>query len=186
MKIIQFYDSENDFRKFYAILKQVMCPHCKLIGKLILWGYLRGNAEDHPNKRVIRGRRVFCNNRNNSNSGCGRTFSVLAAKMIKNFCITAESLWCFLKNNVTLTNKPDDTLIKNDFPLTVSSAYRLWKKFLDSQSKIRSFLTRLCQAPQLPETSRPETQTIKHLKSAFNLSPCPITAFQDHFQRSFI
>ena len=52
MKIIQFYDSENDFRKFYAILKQVMCPHCKLIGKLILWGYLRGNAEDHPNKRL--------------------------------------------------------------------------------------------------------------------------------------
>jgi hypothetical protein len=186
IEIKRYYDSEEEFCQFYKNLKQTMCPFCKFIGALILWGYLRGNDEDSPNKKVVRGRRVFCNNRKKRNNGCGHTFSVLAANTLKNFCITAESLWRFLKDNVTLRSKPEEPVKIKDFPLTKFSAYRLLKKFSESQSKLRSWLTRICQVPKLPKTTQAAIQTIEHLKAAFSESTCPISAFQDHFQRSFI
>lgn len=186
MTIKRYYNSEEEFCQFYKNIKQTVCPICKLIGTLILWGCLKGNDENNNNGEIVRGRRVFCNNRKRSNNGCSRTFSVLSTNTLKTFCITAESLWLFLKDNLSLSRKPEEPLKVDDFPLAKSSSYRLRKKFTEIQSNIRSILTRICQPPQLPETTNPEVQTIEHLKSAFTFSPCPITAFQDHFQISFI
>lgn len=183
--IKRYYKSEEDFREFYINLKQLPCPFCKLIGALILHGYLRGYGEDSFNKNCVRGRRVFCNNRKKHTKGCGHTFCVLAANIVKSFCITAKSFWCFLKNIAKLTNKLESSRIAK-FPLCVSSVYRLWKKFLNCQSRIRAYLRRLCREPQLSETSCSAIQTIEHLKSAFCNSSCPIAAFQDYFQTSFI
>jgi hypothetical protein len=185
MEIKRYYKSEEDFRQFYINSKQLPCPFCKLIGALILHGYLRGYGENSFNKNEVRGRRIICNNRKRHTKGCGRTFCVLAVDIIKHFCITANSLWCFLKNVVKLTSKIGSSAIAK-FPLSFSSVYRLWKKFLNCQSRIRTYLTRLCPEPKLPTTSCPATQTIEHLKLAFSHSSCPIAAFQDYFQTPFI
>ena len=185
IEIKRYYKSEEDFQQFYIGLKQLPCPFCKLIGALILHGYLRGYGENSFNKDDVRGRRIFCNNRKKNTKGCGRTFCVLAVNIIKSFCITAKSFWCFLKDVAKLMNKIESSRIAQ-FPLCVSSVYRLWKKFLHCQSRIRTYLRRLCREPQLPETSCPAIQTIEHLKAAFCHSSCPIAAFQDYFQTPFI
>jgi hypothetical protein len=169
-------------------LKQVTCPHCKLTGALILHGYLYGYSENPFNKIAVRGRRIFCNNRKKRRNGCGHTFCVLAVNIIKNFCITAKSLWCFLKNIVTSLSKIE-AFRRLEFPLSDSSCYRLWKRFSMSQSRIRAFLVKLSQAPKLPGASCPVAQTIAHLESAFSndsLPTSPIAAFQEHFQTSLL
>ncbi len=73
-----------------------------------------------------------------------------------------------------------------EYPLSNSSAYRLWAKFLIGQSKIRNLLTQYCPAPDIKESSEPAFQTIVHLEKAFSSSTCPIEAFQYQFQTSFI
>ncbi len=183
--IKRYYKSEEDFRQFYINLKQLPCPFCKLIGALILHGYLRGYGESTVNNNDVRGRRIFCNSRKRHTKGCGRTFCVLTVNIIKSFCITANSFWCFLKAAVKPMSKIEAIKIA-EFPLSVSSAYRHWKRFLDCQSRIRTYLLRLCREPKLPKTSCPAIQTIEHLKSTFKHSSCPIAAFQDYFQTSFI
>lgn len=185
LKTKRYYSSEEDFRQFYLNLKQLPCPHCKLTGALILHGYLCGYDEKAFNKRVIRGKRIFCNNRKKHGTGCGRTFSVLAVSMLKKFCISANSFWSFLKNVIKLANKIE-ALRTLKLPLSNSSAYRLWKRFSHAQSRIRSYLTRHCPKPKLPITSCPATETIVHLESVFNDSSCAISAFQERFQVSFL
>ena len=185
IKIKRYYKSKEDFHQFYENLKQTLCPFCKVIGSLILHGYLRGYGENSFNRNDVRGRRVFCNNRKKHKKGCGRTFCVLAVNIIKNFSISANSLWCFLKNVGKHLSKIE-AYKTGKFPLSISSTYRIWKRFLNSQSQIRTHLIKICREPEVPETSCPGIQTIEHLKSAFSQSSCPITAFQDYYQASFI
>ncbi|MBU1913243.1 MAG: hypothetical protein KKB22_06915 [Candidatus Omnitrophica bacterium] len=148
-------------------------------------GYLYGYDENAFNKKIIRGRRIFCNNRKKHKPGCGRTFSVLAVNMLKNFSITADSLWQYLTGLLNITNKTN-AFISLKFTLSISSAYRLWKRFSISQSRIRSYLVRLCPPPECPDTPCAGIQTISHLASAFPDSSCPIAAFQQRFQVSFL
>ncbi len=74
-------------------LKQWRCPHCGREGALIGHGWLRGYAE-HGGEGVIRGRRVFCLNRFRR-GGCGRTFSVLIASVLRGFVVRAGTLYRF-------------------------------------------------------------------------------------------
>jgi len=184
-EIIRYYNSEEDFKKFYEKLKQILCPGCKQPCTLILYGFIYGFDEKGDNKQKVRGRKVFCNSRKKRNKGCGRIFRVLASNIIKNYIITAKSLWCFLNNSVKLPSKIE--AFRNlEFPLHDSSTYRLWKKFKNSQSKIRTYLNNLLPAPDLPGVTNPMIQTINHLKLVFNNSTCPIAEFQNKFQTSFI
>ncbi len=188
LKIIKYYNSEEDFKPFHNNLKQLPCPHCKSIGTLILNGRLMGYAEDSHTKKTVRGRRVFCNNRRKRSNGCGITFCVLLAGILKNFSITANSLWCFLKSMVKSSSKIEAfRRIKSS--MSNSSCYRLWKSFSKSQSTIRSSLVKFSSVPTLCKTIHPEFQTIAHLESAFsNYSHpnSPIAAFQTHFQAPFL
>ncbi len=188
LEIIRYYNSEEDFNQFYINLKQIACPHCKFTGALILNGRLNGYAEDSHTEEVVRGRRIFCNNRRKRSKGCGRTFCVLLAVILKNFCVTVNGLWRFLKNMVTSSSKIE-AFRCIEFQQSTSSCYRLWKRFSTSQSRIRTLLTRLSPAPKLFSTSCPAVQTIAHLESAFsnNSHPTsPIAAFQAHFQIPFL
>ncbi len=188
LEIIRYYNSEEDFKPFHNNLKQLPCPHCKSTGALILNGRLKGYAEGSHTKKTLRGRRVFCNNRRRRSKGCGITFCVLLAGILKNFSITANSLWCFLKSVVKSSSKIE-AFRRIKSPMSNSSCYRLWKRFSMSQSRIRAFLARLSTAPQLSTTTCPAAQTIAHLESALNnnsLPTSPIAAFQAHFQTSFI
>ena len=183
-KAKRFYSGEEDLRHFHFQLKQTPCPHCKSIGFLNRHGYLRGYDEHDCCKKVIRGRRIFCNNRNRR-TGCGRTFSLLAAQILRKFMISAPNFWLFLENiSSGLPTLPAFTAAA--IPLARSSCYRLWKLFRLQQSNIRSKLLNLCPAPLNSLTRSPRLQTILHLQTAFPSAPCPLTAFQHHFQASFL
>ena len=181
----RYYKSEEELLSFLRNVKQVVCPHCGLIGALILHGFLYGYEECSVNIKIIRGRRIFCNNRKSRNKGCGRTFSILAAPMLENFSITAGSLWSFLKG---IRNLPDrlPSFRRLKITLDESAAYRLWKRFVHAMAKIRSVLSRYSPRPKLPAAACAATQTIAHLQTVFKKASCPIATFQHRFQVSFL
>ena len=97
-KTKQFYNSAHDLKQFHLRIKQTPCPHCRSVGFLNLHGYLRGYNEKSAHKIIIRARRFFCCPRN-QRKGCGRTFSIMAADVLKKFIIRAHSLWLFLRKH---------------------------------------------------------------------------------------
>lgn len=183
-KIQRFYSCGESFQHFYFRLKQTPCPHCKSTGSLILHGYLCGYNTAVYGEKIIRGRRIFCSNRNRR-SGCGKTFSILAANILKHFNICANSLWRFL-NNIAEGMSKIQAMKKANLPFSDSTSYRLLKKFSIGQSRVRTLLLRQSPSPRTPDIHHPQIQTILHIKSAFKNSPCPITAFQQSFQTPFL
>ena len=184
LQIIQFYNSQQEFKQLHLNLKQIQCPHCKAIGFLILHGFLYGYNESSDEPKNIRGHRIFCSNRKNRN-GCGKTFSILFAGLLKNHTVTARSFWNFFKKLLKHIN------IFRTFKITqpsfsISSAYRLFKKFSFSQSKIRTNLIQKKPPPAIKNTIAPIIETIMHIKHAFNKNHNPIESFQNHFQTSFL
>ena len=184
-KIKRFYGSEEDFEKFHHDLKLTPCPFCKMVGTLILNGRLRGYDESSNNKKIIRGRKIICNKRKKHKTGCGRSFSILAAHILKNFMISAESLWLFLKNIAKGMNKIN-ALKSLNIEFAESNAYRMWNNFCNAQSRIRTFLLKICSTPKLSSVSDPALQTVAHIEKAFKDSFCGVCAFQMHFQASFL
>jgi hypothetical protein len=183
--LARFYRSDVDFLHLHHRLKLTACPHCRTEGALILHGWLYGYADTDENRKSCRGRRVFCNNRKKRNNGCGHTFSVWAADKIKRLRFNAETLWAFFKLMIALDNTAQALRTLN-LACSISTAYRLWKRFQNKQSHIRTALSICCAAPTLPHVKQPVAQTIAHLESAFPQEQCPITAFQHLLQISFM
>jgi hypothetical protein len=63
------------------------------------------------------------------------------------------------------------------------TVFRIYNRFVNAQSAIRSVLNRHSQPPP-SSSSDPAIQTIAHL-SAFFPSGCATNAFQSYFQTSF-
>jgi hypothetical protein len=181
--IKRFYETEAEFEDFYIRLKLIMCPHCNIRGCLIRHGYLYGYSESDTSI-IKRGHRIYCSNRNRKN-GCGRTFSVLVSVFIKNFMITANTLWRFLKK-VTEGKSLAGAFRESGGPIDRSSIYRIFKRFRDHQVRIRTYLVRLKDPPKLKHIKSAAIQTILHLKIVFKQSSCPVAQFQHHFQASFL
>ncbi len=182
MYVRRFYKNDEEFNNIYEKLKLIKCPHCNLIGLLILHGYLYGYSENNT-ERIKRGRRIICSNRKNK-KGCGKTHSILLSTFIKHFSISANTVWNFLnkvKHGIHLFKAFKDTGSK----MRVTNCYRIFKKFKKSQFSIRTNLLLITIAPQMPHTTDPAIQTINHLKFVFEMSPCPISRFQEYFQTSF-
>lgn len=181
MKLPKYYDSEENFNKIHFRLKLTQCPFCKLIGYLILHGYLKGYDENGYDNKIIRGHRIFCSNRKNR-KGCGRTFSIILKYFIRHFIITAATIWELFLNIANGFNKKSAIQKTNRIP-TLSSAYRLWRRFIVNQSFLKTKLIPICNPP--PDSNNdPNIQTILHLKKVFP-SLNPISDFQLHFQSSF-
>jgi hypothetical protein len=181
----RFFESEEDFLNFQRRLKLTPCPFCKICGALILHGRLYGYAENDDCRKICRGRRILCNNRKQRHPGCGHSFSVLAAATLRRFRLSALNFWVFLKSTLRLDNKAQ-ALRDLKVDLSVSSAYRLWKRFTERQSHLRSALANLCAPPSLPYSRQPAEQTLAHLEAAFPHAACPIVAFQQQLQRAFL
>jgi hypothetical protein len=176
----RFYASEEEFTRFHLSLKLVRCPHCRRIGTLNLHGFLYGYAEHSPTDVEVRGRRIFCNSRLRR-PGCGKTFSVLHAALIKGFTIAAATLWCFLK--ALAAGLPIcEAFRASRSSLGASSAYRLAGCLRRAQSRLRLILSRVCPVPT--SITSPLAQTVAHLVAAFG--PHPIPAFQTGTQRTFL
>ncbi len=184
MNIKKFYNTQVEFDHLHARFKIIDCPHCKANGFLILHGFLYGHADTHDTVKIVRGRRIFCSNRNKK-SGCGRTFSVLKATTIKNFTIPAKILWCYLNNIINGMNKTQ-AFNSSGSAMGASSIFRIYKRFKNNQVRIRTVLSSIKDPPQLNHTNNPIILSIMHLKTVFKNSFCPISKFQHHFQASFL
>lgn len=178
----QYCSSEAQLHQYLLGLAMVPCPHCRRIGYLIGHGFLRGYAENGQ-EQVIRGRRFFCSNRYRRR-GCGGTFSVLLADMLRGFMVRARTLWRFLQGvSDGLSRKAAWEQAQEAFSL--QSGYRLWRKFNRAQTHIRAFLSRRCPAPA-SSSAEPMKQLLAHLKCAFPSETCPFAGFQSHFQHSLL
>lgn len=177
-----------------ALLKCSPCPHCKQIGALNRHGFLRGYDEENFRQKAVRALRVYCSNRG-SNQGCGRTFSVWIADKVKRLFLDANSLWEFLHQAATTGNK-SQAFQKIRSSMGDSAIYRIWKRFLQAQSTIRTALAAICSPPRqtaessspcAPQATRAAQATVAHLKEAFKDSTLnPIAAYQDRTQTFFM
>ena len=177
---VLYHNNSYDFYKFYTHIKLSVCPHCNREGCLILHGFLYGYGDETGSGLIKRGRRIFCNNRKKRN-GCGKTFSILKSRLIRNSMICADTLWAFLnriKNGEFLAGA-FRLSVKN---MSKSSGYRLLRKFRLCQSRIRTRLNSIKDPPYL-SINKPFVQTIIHLEEVFQ--ECPISSFQYHFQAGF-
>ena len=184
MKLTKFYRSINEFQGIHQRLKQTSCPHCKTTGYLILHGYLFGYDLNSNNRRIMRGHRVFCSNRNRKD-GCGKTFSILKADILKRFIIQTSHLWIFLIN-IVKGMTTFEAFRSVDIPLSQTSIYRLYKRIYLNQHKIRTLLLRDHAAPKDVKYTNPLIKTILHIKSAFQNNQNPLATFQLTFQVSFL
>lgn len=178
-----FYRNAGEWIAIYERLKQTPCPHCKMVGMLIRHGSLRGYDET---SRTIRARRIFCSNRN-ARPGCGRTVSVWIASKIRRLKLTTGALWRFLNRAVAGTIGA--AIRAADCRLSDRTLQRIWKRFDQGQSKIRTALSGLSSPPRLPAESsrRPAAaQVLAHLRAVFPDADCPIAAYQQTMQTFFV
>lgn len=182
MSIPGFYESESEFEQIHHRLKHYPCPFCRLIGCLILHGFLFGynDADYGCTIKIKRGHRVFCSNRNNR-KGCGKTYSILLSHFIKHFLFTARTVWRFFLAIISGICKMKAL---TGTVASLSSPYRLWNRLHANTANIRTCLSRASPPPDTSSTD-PEIQTIEHLQVVFVHSENPISAFQLAFQTSF-
>ena len=179
-----FFRSDEEWSAMAERLKLTPCPHCKVVGTLIRHGCWYGYDENNRKQKTVRARRVFCSNRN-ARPGCGRTFSVWCADKIRRLSLTTGTLWRFLKRAASGSILAAIRAV--DCYLSDRTLQRIWKRFDQGQSRIRTALFGQCPPPERsPEpTPRPAAaQVLAHLQGAFPDADCPIAAFQ-HTLRSF-
>ena len=184
-----FYRSAEEWIAIAERLKQTPCPHCKVVGTLIQHGFLRGFDDSSPQRKTVRARRVFCSNRN-ARHGCGRTFSVWLADKIRRLSLTTGGLWRFLQR--AAAGSILAAIRTAACHLSDRTWQRIWKRFDQGQSKIRTALSGRCPPPDLPPRSpaepphRPAAQVLAHLQTAFPDTHCPIATFQHSLRTFFV
>ena len=185
----RFYRSAEEWIALAERLKQTPCPHCKVVGALIRHGYLRGYDESSPRRKTIRARRLYCSNRQ-ARRGCGRTFSVWLANKIRRLSLTSGALWRFLQRAAAGSILAAIRAV--DCSLSDRTWQRIWKRFDQGQSKIRTALSARCPPPEWPAQSPsepappPAAHVLAHLHAAFPDADCPIAAFQHTLQTFFV
>ena len=176
----RYFGDPEEREKYNSQLKLTRCLFCKATGYLNRHGYLKGYSDQSPNATVIRGYRYFCSNRN-KRRGCGRTYSVLLAEVLRRCVVSATVLWRFVKA------LSDGACVRQawrqlDSTFSLSAAYSWKARLRRALPHLRTRLHPLAPVP--PCMSRqPLVQTMQHLVLCFPSNP--ITAFQHHFQRPF-
>jgi hypothetical protein len=156
---------------------------------LIRHGYLRGFDDSSTRRKTVRARRVFCSNRQ-ARPGCGRTFSVWCADKIRRLSLTTACLWRFLQHAAAGCILAAIRAV--GCHLSDRTWQRVWKRFDQGQSKIRTALSARCPPPTLPPglptqpAQRPATHVLAHLQAAFPDADCPIAAFQQALRTFFV
>jgi hypothetical protein len=184
-----FFRSADEWTAFAEQLKQTRCPHCKVVGALIRHGFLYGFDESSPQRKTERARRIYCSNRQ-TRRGCGRTFSVWCADKIRRLSLTASALWRFLQGAVEGGILAASRAV--DCRLSERTWQRIWKRFDQGQSKIRTALCGRCPPPELPPrlpanpARQAAAQVLAHLQAAFPDAHCPIAAFQHTLKTFFV
>jgi hypothetical protein len=180
----QIYIRQKDFDSVKYNIKILKCPYCGEYGMLILHGYIYGQNEKR--NTVIKGRRVFCSNRNRR-KGCGRTIAYRLANFIHQSFLCAKTAWKFLSEILkgsSIENAYNS--LDTSFTISISTLYFFWKKFRHKTDAIRTTLSnhfKLCPS----DANCPYRETIFHLKEIFkNINSNPIESYQRQFQRCFV
>ena len=183
-----FFRNAAEWDAIAERLKLTPCPHCQVVGMLIRHGCLYGFDENNHRRKTLRARRIFCSNRQ-ARRGCGRTFSVWCADKVRRLSLTAAGLWRFLLHAVRSSLR--DAIHAANCHLSDRSMQRIWKRFDQSQSNIRTALFTQCPPPQLPAHPAPThparrtaAHALAHLQAAF--PDCPIATFQHTLRTFFI
>jgi hypothetical protein len=183
-----FVQSDEEWNSFAERLKQMPCPHCRVVGTLIRHGCLRG-FDQNSSRPAVRARRIFCSNRH-ARPGCGRTFSVWYADKIRRLSLTTRCLGRFLRR--AAASSVLAAIRTADGHLCDRTWQRIWKRFHLGQCKIRTALSTRCPPPELPARSpaqpahTPAAQVLAHLQAAFPDAACPIAAFQHTLGTFFV
>lgn len=164
-------------------LKQRRCPDCGRVGSLNRHDKLYGNDPEDASGRLLRGQRAWCSTRRRQ-GGCGCALTFMFAWVLPRHTWTCSLL------STVLEKLSGGASIKAAWEfasrgLSLESVYHLLRRFRLQTDAIRSALTSRCKPPD-SMVSDPLLQTIEHLRSAFPNVPCPISAFQLHFQRGFL
>jgi hypothetical protein len=186
-----FCRGDDEWNAIAERLKLTPCPHCRKVGALIRHGYAYGFDETSPRHKTVRGRRIFCSDRNRRH-GCGLTFCVWLVDKIRRLSLTTRALWTFLQLAVAGTvgalaaaiRVADAEGCRSD-----RTWQRLWNRFLLGQSKIRTALLDRCSPPESPTKDArwpAAAQVLAHLKAAFPGDDCPIAAFQQATRSFFL
>jgi hypothetical protein len=179
-----FVRSDEEWNARAERLKLTPCPHCKVVGALIRHGSLYGFDDSSPQRKTVRARRIFCSNRQ-ARPGCGRTFSVWSADKIRRLSLTTRCLWRFLQRAVAGCILA--AIRAANCHLSDRTLQRVWKRFEQGQSKIRTALSGLCPPPQLPaQPTHPATHVLAHLQAVFPGADCPIANFQHVLHTFFV
>lgn len=180
-RALSFVGSAVEFDEYRVHLKSVTCPHCRAVGHLNRHGYLRGYAE-RGNEREVRGWRVFCSNRGRRR-GCGRTYSILLAGVLRRRSVSAARFWAFLNGVLKGASVQKSwEAVRSGF--SVECGYRLWSAFRRFETTLRTLLCRI-EEPPCKRSRYSWSQTLEHLRKIFGAKPCPIAAWQLRFQRAF-
>jgi hypothetical protein len=149
---------------------------------LIFYGYLKGYSMDSSTV-IKRGQRVYCSKRNRR-KGCGKSHSIYLSFILHSLIITTHKLWSFLCA-VVQSSSIRAVWLDLGLNLSLTTIYRLYKRFRARHSDIRTILCRDVPPPDTPDPE-PARQTIDHIKKCFAKSDDPISDFQHRFQIAFL
>lgn len=162
--------------------KLMPCPHCGRVGALNRHGPVMGYAEDDSGRR-LRGHRLFCSDRGRR-PGCGRTFAVRLADVLRARNVGSGTLWRFVLALATGLTRKAAWERTSAGVLTLRSGYRLWHRFARAGPNIRARLLSLCPPPA-STSPLALAQLTDHLQRALPASD-PLAAFQHRFQLDLI
>jgi hypothetical protein len=176
-----FFQTPEEIEAFLGQLPSLICPFCGAVGVVIRYGYICWTHS--PEQCGIRAWRVRCKKSPRRN-GCGTTWSIRLGDSLLRRAFSAQQLWAFL-TELQHARSIKQAWERANIPLTLDSGYRVYRRLCHCQSVLR---TRLCARapPPAGRTGVPLFQVFHHLKEAFATATCQISAYQVHFQRSFL
>jgi len=178
-KFPRFVRDEKELAKLFLTLKQQRCPHCATRGMLNRHSRCYGNHTDTAQGQQLRGQEIYCSNRGRR-TGCGRTARILFASVLPRHTFSATLLGTCLQLLVRGAS------IKSAWEqirpgLSLESVYHILQRFRNRLDAVRAALFRCCNPPRSSQVD-PLLQTTEHLRCAFPVESCPLSAFQRHFQ----
>lgn len=175
-----FFRTKTEIKVFLTRLPFLSCPFCGATGTLVRHGYIRWFHS--PQESGIRAWRIHCK-QSPSHRGCGKAPSIRIGSTLPRRCFGAKQLWAFIMA-LQQSRSIKSAWEKAGIPLSLDTGYRLYRRLSRCQSVLRTQLCARAPPPKV-KTGVPLLQVFAHLKEAFNRG-CPVCAYQEHFQRSFL
>ncbi|MFT3831058.1 MAG: hypothetical protein QM691_15265 [Opitutaceae bacterium] len=154
--------------------KHWRCPHCGRSGGFNAHGNLRGLAERGPGKAALRGRRFLCSNRGRR-PGCGRTWSVRLARVLRGLSVRTAQLWRFALGWLS-DLAPLAAWVQACTGFSLESAHRWRRRWRRAEPALRTWL---CRGREPPDANLPAA-----LVGAYGVAD-PIAGLQAREQRGW-